>query len=109
LSNWQTIRLQILQRDNYACYYCGAVGCPLEVHHKFPREFGGEDTEDNLIAVCEQYHPVAQSWTVDDSRLAVSSSYTYRHTKTIKISPNVHSKLSKLATKDHSLKLKKFA
>ncbi|MBD0359920.1 MAG: HNH endonuclease [Nitrososphaeraceae archaeon] len=61
MNSWQAIRLQILGRDNYTCCYCGTVNCPLDVHHKFPRDFGGEDTEDNLIAVCEQCHPVARS------------------------------------------------
>lgn len=95
MNNWKAIRLQILQRDNYTCYYCGAVGCPLDVHHKFPREFGGggEDTEDNLIAVCDKCLPVAQSWTVDDS---MHSTATSHYTKIIKISAHTHSKLSKL-------------
>lgn len=48
------LRFQILERDNFACRYCGR-GAPeyrLEIDHVTPVACGGSDHPDNLIAAC---------------------------------------------------------
>ena len=45
-------RKNILKRDRFRCQYCGAKGKPLTVDHVIPRERGGPDTWENLVAAC---------------------------------------------------------
>ena len=53
-SEWRKIRLNILERDNDICQYCGETGC--EVHHIIPYRFSKSDEEKNLITVCRPCH-----------------------------------------------------
>lgn len=50
------VRLLAQRRDNYTCQHCGATRTSLHVHHITPREQGGTDDLDNLIALCTQCH-----------------------------------------------------
>jgi len=55
---WQKKRLKILERDRFACQYCGDNESTLHVHHLVYNK-GGEpwDIEDNmLLTVCESCH-----------------------------------------------------
>ncbi len=47
-------RKNILKRDNHCCQYCGRTSVPLTLDHVVPRQRGGKDTWDNLVAAC---HP----------------------------------------------------
>ena len=47
---WHKIRLEILRRDAYTCAYCGQVA--NEVDHIIPRQYGGDESPDNLTACC---------------------------------------------------------
>ena len=51
-----TLRFDILKRDNFTCQYCG--GKPpevtLEIDHIIPRSEGGETKLDNLITSCRK-------------------------------------------------------
>lgn len=50
---WQRIRLVILKRDEYRCYWCGAVAD--QVDHVIPLAFGGPRLEPtNLVASCRR-------------------------------------------------------
>jgi 5-methylcytosine-specific restriction endonuclease McrA len=55
---WQRRRLEILDRDTWACRYCGATEEELHVHHVFyrkgrePWEYDGED----LVTLCATCH-----------------------------------------------------
>ena len=57
---WQKKRLEIMQRDNFTCQYCGCEGRELQVHHRVyhkgakPWEY--DDSE--LITLCNQCHEV---------------------------------------------------
>ena len=42
---------QVLERDQRTCQYCGSRS-QLQIHHIQPRSRGGDDTEENLMAVC---------------------------------------------------------
>ena len=47
-------RKNILKRDNHRCQYCGRGSLPLTIDHVIPRQLGGGDTWNNLVAAC---HP----------------------------------------------------
>ena len=60
----------ILRRDNYTCQKCGeshavineyGIKLPtgdgeLEIHHKLPVQYGGDNSPDNLITLCKKCH-----------------------------------------------------
>jgi hypothetical protein len=56
--NWQKRRLEILQKDNFACQMCGDKESPLHVHHlryvKGLKYWEYKDWE--LITLCEECH-----------------------------------------------------
>jgi hypothetical protein len=51
---WINIRRRILRRDNGLCVLCGNQG--KEIHHKIPFSISGDDSDDNLIALCKGCH-----------------------------------------------------
>jgi len=55
---WQKKRLEILQRDNFTCQYCGDTKATLAVHHKdyFPNIEPWDCPDDLLITLCEECH-----------------------------------------------------
>ena len=56
---WQKMRLQIMERDGFACRHCGkSEGVTLNVHHSY-YEAGRnpwEYEEDTLVTWCEECH-----------------------------------------------------
>lgn len=52
---YDTLRNQILRRDSWRCQSCGSMS-NLEVHHKDFRSHSGEDSEENLITLCNACH-----------------------------------------------------
>jgi 5-methylcytosine-specific restriction endonuclease McrA len=53
--SYRELRKQILRRDGWRCQFCGTMS-NLEVHHKAFRSMSGEDTEQNLITLCQACH-----------------------------------------------------
>lgn len=53
--SYKKLCLKVLQRDGWRCQYCGALES-LQVHHKNFRSHSGEDSEENLIALCSHCH-----------------------------------------------------
>ena len=53
--SYQTLRQNVLRRDNWRCQFCGSMS-NLEVHHKQFRSHSGEDSELNLITLCTACH-----------------------------------------------------
>jgi len=45
-------RKNILKRDNNRCQYCNKDIHPLTIDHIIPRNKGGQDTWENLVAAC---------------------------------------------------------
>lgn len=74
---WQKKRLEILQRDNWTCQYCGATEKTLHVHHL---QYSGinpwETNEINLITACEDCHDYESSARGEWERLLVNSMRT---------------------------------
>jgi len=50
-AEWDELRRVILERDHYACRYCGQEA--MQADHVIPRSQGGTDIPDNLVAACE--------------------------------------------------------
>jgi len=46
---------KVLQRDGWRCQGCGAMH-HLQVHHKEFRSHSGDDSEENLITLCNHCH-----------------------------------------------------
>ena len=42
----------ILKRDNHTCQYCATRSVPMTVDHIYPKEKGGIDSWENLVAAC---------------------------------------------------------
>jgi hypothetical protein len=57
---WQKKRLEILERDEFKCRYCGDKETQLQVHHFFYKKGLNvwEYDNDNLITVCKHCHTV---------------------------------------------------
>jgi hypothetical protein len=57
---WQKAKAACLKRDKNTCQRCDRKGNkyerPLTAHHIIPRNEGGEDYLDNLIALCDPCH-----------------------------------------------------
>ena len=45
-------RKNILKRDNYTCQYCGIASVSMTIDHIHPRNHGGVDSWENLVAAC---------------------------------------------------------
>lgn len=46
------LRMQIFERDDYTCRYCGERGVRLEADHVVPVSKGGSDDPANLVTAC---------------------------------------------------------
>jgi 5-methylcytosine-specific restriction endonuclease McrA len=53
--SYESLRQQILRRDNWTCQSCGTMS-NLEVHHREFRSHSGADAEENLITLCTACH-----------------------------------------------------
>jgi 5-methylcytosine-specific restriction endonuclease McrA len=53
--SYESLRQQVLRRDDWRCQFCGTMSS-LEVHHKEFRSHSGADTEANLITLCTACH-----------------------------------------------------
>jgi 5-methylcytosine-specific restriction endonuclease McrA len=49
------LRLEVLQRDGWRCQLCGSSKA-LQAHHKNFRSQLGDDSEQNLITLCDGCH-----------------------------------------------------
>ena len=52
---YDTLHNQVLRRDGWRCQSCGTMS-NLEVHHKAFRSQAGDDSEENLITLCNACH-----------------------------------------------------
>lgn len=53
---WQRRRLEIMQRDGWACVFCGATDKTLAVHHFAYTGEPWEARDDDLATACEDCH-----------------------------------------------------
>ena len=52
---YDALHNQVLHRDGWRCQSCGTMS-NLEVHHKEFRSQAGDDSEENLITLCNACH-----------------------------------------------------
>jgi hypothetical protein len=52
----KTCHKTVCERAKYKCEYPFCSRRNIEVHHKIKRSQGGEDTEENLIVLCNEHH-----------------------------------------------------
>ena len=52
---YEQLRNQVLRRDGWRCQSCGSMS-NLEVHHKHFLSHSGNDSEENLITLCNACH-----------------------------------------------------
>jgi 5-methylcytosine-specific restriction endonuclease McrA len=57
---YDTLRNQVLRHDGWRCQSCGRMS-NLEVHHKDFRSHSGDDSEQNLIVLCNACHAAVHS------------------------------------------------
>lgn len=57
---WQKKRLEVLQRDNFTCVYCGDTETTLHVHHPYYKKGASPWEYDHmdLMTLCEDCHKV---------------------------------------------------
>lgn len=54
---WQKKRLEILNRDNFQCKFCGDIDNPLHVHHiSYCEKDPWDINNDLLLTLCESCH-----------------------------------------------------
>ena len=57
---YQQLCRQVLERDGWRCQRCGAMS-NLEVHHQEFRSHSGDDSEHNLITLCDPCHKLTHT------------------------------------------------
>ena len=57
---WQRLRLEIMQRDGWACFMCHRTDAPLNVHHRYylRRHEPWEYPPEALLTLCEGCHEI---------------------------------------------------
>lgn len=77
---WQKKRLQILNRDNWKCMFCGCEVKNLQVHHILYKKRDPWDYPDYLYqTLCDDCHAERQELTdkiVDALRISISKTQT---------------------------------
>lgn len=58
---WRRKRDAVLTRDLYTCQVCEQVSDELEVDHIRPKAQGGDDSMENLRAICVPCHKIKTS------------------------------------------------
>lgn len=60
---WQKKRLEILDRDNFACQKCGDTKSTLHVHHYYYDKYMNlwEYEDEFLVTLCEECHTEQES------------------------------------------------
>ena len=49
-------RNRLIEEANYQCELCGRKRGQLEIHHIIPFSLTGDDSDDNLIVLCQSCH-----------------------------------------------------
>ena len=57
---YEALRQWVLRRDGWRCQSCGSMS-NLEVHHKLFLSHSGDDSEENLITLCDHCHKLVHA------------------------------------------------
>lgn len=58
---WNKIRRRIVKRDKNTCQICGIKNVRLDVHHIIPFAVSKDDSDENLITLCQSCH-MKEEW-----------------------------------------------
>ena len=47
-------RVNVIKRDDGICQYCGSKSSSITIDHIIPKDKGGKDSWDNLVAACKK-------------------------------------------------------
>ncbi|GGF30129.1 hypothetical protein GCM10010922_01330 [Microbacterium sorbitolivorans] len=63
---WETLRLTVLDRDGWQCAYCHKhlEGSDATADHIIPKDAGGADELDNLVAACRRCNGIKSNQIV---------------------------------------------
>jgi 5-methylcytosine-specific restriction endonuclease McrA len=83
--DYEDLRQRALRRDGWRCQFCGSRH-NLEVHHQQFRSHSGEDSEDNLITLCNRCHSAAHGLPKERARcggpdICLTGNFSARSTK----------------------------
>jgi HNH endonuclease len=84
--NWEQLRLEVLERDNYVCQNCFKEEAN-EIHHIIPRRKGGLDTLNNLTTFCRKCHCI-----IEPKR----GERIFEESSSIRVSHKLRSRLAKI-------------
>ena len=62
-------RKNLLRRDSYICQYCGVKNKPMTLDHIIPKQRGGKDTWENLVAACTKCNNKKNNRTPKESNM----------------------------------------
>jgi phage terminase large subunit GpA-like protein len=74
---YEELRERVPRRDGWRCQFCGSR-TNLEVHHQTFRSHSGDDTEQNLITLCANCHPLMHSIALPNTNSEGSNDSCYR-------------------------------
>ncbi|CAN5458854.1 hypothetical protein BH18THE2_BH18THE2_37890 [soil metagenome] len=93
MTNWQEIRQQVLERDNYLCQNCFKTA--TDVHHIIPSRVISLDLFNNLVSLCGKCHAL-----LDIKRITKPRYHYAQHTLNKDNSPvNFYCKPTKMGEK----------
>ena len=64
-------RRNLLVRDNHQCQYCETKKGPLTIDHVMPKNRGGGDAWDNLVAACQTCNRAKGSRTPEEAKMVL--------------------------------------
>ena len=93
---WQKRRLEILQRDDWACSVCGCTNKTLHVHHTWydrdAEPWGAGDSE--LVTLCEDCHANERESRAESMQLLAEalgmSGFLSRHVIWLAVAVKIH-------------------
>ena len=62
-------RLEVFNRDQYTCQYCGRESRQLTLDHVIPRHCGGEHTWENVVSACTHCNRRKAGRTPEQARM----------------------------------------
>ena len=64
-------RKNIMIRDKHTCQYCGTKSTTMTIDHIIPKERGGNDLWDNLVAACQHCNKIKGNRTPEEAKMSL--------------------------------------
>lgn len=106
---WASIRIKILERDEYSCAYCGRRANTVD--HVIPKSRGGDEHDFNLVACCKRCNMEKTNKTPEEAGLQFWKSFQYikevSHHCNIKVTPYIPDTIFQIPEEKKNNKRKK--